>query len=59
MPIEYMLKVMRDENAPDARRDDMAKATAAYLHSKLAANRYKEDDAVDCADGEEPARVES
>ena len=35
MPIDYMLKVMRDEQAPDARRDQMARAAAAYLHSKL------------------------
>ncbi|HEV2669299.1 MAG TPA: hypothetical protein VG324_30555, partial [Blastocatellia bacterium] len=27
-PIAYMLRVMRDENAPDARRDEMAKAAA-------------------------------
>jgi hypothetical protein len=35
MPIDYMLRVMRDENAPDSRRDAMAKAAAAYMHSKL------------------------
>jgi hypothetical protein len=35
MPIDYMLRIMRDENAPDARRDRMARAAAAYLHSKL------------------------
>jgi hypothetical protein len=35
-PIAYMLRVMRDERIPDARRDRMARAAAAYLHSKLA-----------------------
>ena len=35
MPIDYMLRIMRDENAPDARRDTMARTAAAYLHAKL------------------------
>lgn len=42
MPIAYMLRVMRNENAPDARRDDMARAAAAYLHSKLSLARDEE-----------------
>jgi hypothetical protein len=37
LPLEYMLKVMRDANAKLARRDDMAKAAAPYLHPRLAA----------------------
>lgn len=36
-PLEYMLGVMRDEGAPDDRRDDMAKAAAPYVHPKLSA----------------------
>ena len=36
MPLEYMLRVMRDPNAPAKRRDEMAKAAAPFLHSKLA-----------------------
>ena len=36
MPIAYMLRVMRDEKAREIRRDEMAKAAAAYLHTKLA-----------------------
>lgn len=36
-PLDYMLKVMRDEDADDARRDDMAKAAAPYVHPKLSA----------------------
>lgn len=36
-PLEYMLSVMRDENAtPPSRRDEMAKAAAPYIHSKKA-----------------------
>jgi hypothetical protein len=35
MPIAYMLRVMRDENAPSARRDRMARAAARYLHSHV------------------------
>jgi hypothetical protein len=36
-PIDYMLGVMRDPAADLARRDDMAKAAAPYVHPKLAA----------------------
>ena len=35
-PLDYMLKILRDTNAPEARRDDMAKAAAPYVHPKLA-----------------------
>lgn len=35
-PLEYMLRVMRDIKTEDHRRDDMAKAAASYVHSKLA-----------------------
>ena len=33
---DYMLRVMRDEKADDARRDAMAKAVAPYCHPHLA-----------------------
>ena len=36
LPVDYMLRVMRDPKAPAKRRDEMAKAAAPYLHSKLA-----------------------
>ena len=36
-PLEYMLQVMRDDEAVPARRDDMAKAAAPYLHPRLQA----------------------
>ena len=45
MPIAYMLRVMRDENAPDARRDEMAKAAASYLHSKQSLVRDEDEEA--------------
>ena len=35
LPLDYMLKVMRDPEAPENRRDDMAKAAAPFLHAKL------------------------
>lgn len=35
-PLEYMLGVLRDLDAPVQRRDDMAKAAAPYMHAKLA-----------------------
>lgn len=35
-PLEYMLKILADENANQARRDDMAKAAAPYCHPRLA-----------------------
>ena len=36
LPLDYMLTVMRDPKAPTKRRDEMAKAAAPYLHSRLA-----------------------
>lgn len=35
-PLEYMLRVMRDQSADSERRDKMAVAAATYLHPKLA-----------------------
>lgn len=35
LPLEYMLRVMRDTRTKQPRRDDMAKAAAPYLHAKL------------------------
>lgn len=39
-PLEYMLEVMRDEAATSARRDEMAKAAAPYVHPKLASTEH-------------------
>lgn len=35
-PLAFMLRVMRDEDADDARRLDAAKSAAPYVHAKLA-----------------------
>jgi hypothetical protein len=37
LPLEYMLGVMRDPTVSAKRRDEMAKAAAPYLHSRLSA----------------------
>lgn len=37
LPLDYMLAVMRDPNADEKRRDEMARAAAPYLHAKLQA----------------------
>jgi len=34
-PLDYMLKVMRNPRADLARRDDMGKAAAPYVHPRL------------------------
>jgi len=36
MPLDYMLAVMRNEAADEARRDRMAIAAAGYIHEKAA-----------------------
>jgi hypothetical protein len=35
MPLEYMLRIMRDPREPAARRDEMAKAAAPFLHPRM------------------------
>lgn len=34
-PLEYMLQVLRDDNADEARRLDAAKSAAPYMHPRL------------------------
>ena len=53
-PLEYMLKIMRDEGADAALRADMAKAAAPYVHPKLSSiegnldvTLHKHEDALD------------
>lgn len=46
-PLDYMLNVMRDLTADYARRDDMAKAAAPYVHPKLAAVEHTGKDGKD------------
>lgn len=36
LPLDYMLRVMRDKTQDQDRRDRMAQACAPYLHAKLA-----------------------
>lgn len=35
-PLDYMLRVMRDETSEPERRDRMAQGAAPYVHAKLA-----------------------
>lgn len=34
LPLDYLLSIMRDENADEAKRIDAAKAAAPYVHPK-------------------------
>jgi hypothetical protein len=36
-PLDYMLRIMRDETVDPERRDQMARSAAPYLHAKLQA----------------------
>jgi hypothetical protein len=40
-PLDYMLSVMRDPNAALARRDEMARAAAPYLHATTLAKKRR------------------
>jgi hypothetical protein len=42
LPIDYMLRVMRDPNIDEGRRDEMARAGAPYIHPRLAAVTHEE-----------------
>ena len=44
MPVDYMLRIMRDENVDARRRDDMAKSVAPYLHPKLSSVQQSGED---------------
>jgi hypothetical protein len=35
MPLDYLLRIMRDVTADEAKRIDCAKAAAPYVHAKL------------------------
>lgn len=39
-PLDYMLRVMRDPEAQQQRRDAMAKAVAPYVHPQLASIKH-------------------
>jgi hypothetical protein len=42
-PLDYMIRIMRDESASAERRDEMAKAAAPYVHPRLAAIEHELD----------------
>ena len=44
LPLDYMLRVMRDGTAETDRRDTMARTAAPYLHSRLQTQTLKGDD---------------
>src|SRR5579859_2030311 len=52
-PLEYMLKVLRDESAPLPERMDAAKSAAPYIHPKLAAIEHSG------KDGGSPIKIEA
>ena len=39
LPLDFMLRVMRNEAEPVQVRTDMAKAAAPYIHPRLSARR--------------------
>jgi hypothetical protein len=41
LPLDYMIRVMRDPSTEAHRRDAMAKAAAPYLHPQLAAIHHR------------------
>ena len=45
-PLDYMIAVMRDITQPAERRDDMAKAAAPYVHSRLSSAEVKKETTV-------------
>ena len=42
-PLDYLLRVMRDESLPDQQRIDAAKAAAPYVHPRLASIEHNGD----------------
>ena len=53
-PLDYMLRLMRDPNVEESRRDRLAVAAAPYVHAKVGEAGKKEKDkdrAVDAASG--------
>jgi|ERR1700692_925734 len=50
LPLDYMMRIMRDANADRARRDDMAKAAAPYVHSRLASVEHTVTEKRDVSD---------
>src|SRR5262249_45936042 len=40
LPLDYMLRIMRDPKVSNTRRDEMARTAAPYLHPKLVATQF-------------------
>src|SRR5205085_6055105 len=49
-PLEYMLKVLRDENADPHQRFEAAKSAAPYVHPKLASIQHGKELSFDVVD---------
>src|SRR5215470_1266615 len=54
MPLEYMLRIMRDPREPAACRDEMAKAAAPYLHPKMQSTAPSTDDGLPVCPSRKP-----
>ena len=46
LPLEYMLRIMRDPTIDNARRDKMAALAAPFCHPRIAENRFGKRDAA-------------
>jgi hypothetical protein len=46
LPLDYMLRIMRDPTVDDARRDKMAALAAPFCHPRIADNRFGKRDAA-------------
>jgi hypothetical protein len=59
LPLDYMLRVMRDTAASAKRRDEMARAAAPYLHARLAPILRSErpDDGTGAVDANNELRI--
>jgi hypothetical protein len=51
LPLDYMLSIMRDEDATKAERMDMAKSAAPYIHARLSSIEAKVDADVNATIG--------
>lgn len=47
LPRDYMLRVMRDANVDERRRDEMAKAAAPYIHARITPQEAGQANATD------------
>lgn len=44
LPLDFLLRIMRDAEADEAKRIDCAKAAAPYIHAKLASIEHSTDE---------------